>query len=393
LVRLFFPSFVFMSTGAQADDDGHNSATFHYANLAIMLCLATVGIYAVRTFAPPSGQWLLGPPPAGQPVANGAPSTLDCASQPLLSGPLNASQPPYFFPTQCALRAWSPAAAQDCLRGRRIFILGNSIARGFGFELLASFFEGPIVQRKDQKGECKPSCTIPLVWNAMDSFATNKDETNMSVELSWTQRLGPHMPWCDKHFDPCLPREPKQCLQDELSGSRPGDLLVTYMGLQYPYIWADWDAVQRTGKTLTCEGANADYREAFAAMSDDDFEQATVADLEHWVDAVESAWGGLPEHVFRVRLAPVGDYWASGKWAHRVAWLNGLFDTAVQGKQWGTVDQYGINQGPQWDYDEDRVVIPPHYSDHLHFGGVLSKVTWEVVLGRLCPHQVDDLQI
>lgn len=120
-------------------------------------------------------------------------------------------------------------------------------------------------------------------------------------------------------------------------------------------------------------------------MSEDDLEQATVADMRHFVDVVEGAWGGLPEHIFRLRLAPVGDYWASGRWAHRVAWFNDLFDTAVQGKRWGTIDQYGINQGPEWDFYENRVVISPHYGDHLHFGGVLSKVTREVVLGRLYP--------
>ena len=376
---------------------GSGPAPFHYAYLAIVLCLATVGVFAVRAFAPSGGQWLLGLP-EGQPGASVAPSALDCASQPLLSGPLNASQPPYFFPTQCALRAWSPAAAQRCLRGRRIFILGNSIARGFGFELLASFFEGPVVQRKDQKGECQPSCTIPLVWNDIASFASNKDEANMSVEFSWTQRLGPNMPWCPNHFDPCeAPKEPKECVGEELRGSRPGDLLIIYVGLLYPLTWADWETVQRTGTAEAwragggCDSKYVDFKEAFAAMTEDDLEQATVADMQHFVGAVEKAWGGLPEHVFRVRLAPVGDYWASGRWAHRVSWFNDLFDIAVQGKQWGTVDQYGINQGQEWDFDENRVVVPTHYSDHLHFGGVLSKVTWEVVLGRLCPLD-EDLQ-
>jgi hypothetical protein len=371
-----------MEAGLQQGKLGANEPSVPFKGLVHFAVLLT--LHAALSGLPRAEA----PPPAR---LRAAPSALDCASHTLLSGPLNASQPPYFFPSQCALREWSPAAAQRCLQGRRIFILGNSIARGFGFELLGSYYGGPIVQRADQKGECQPSCTIPLVWYDIASFAAAREGANMSVEFTWTQRLGPNLPWCNSHFEPChvAHKEPGECVREELSSSRPGDLLILYVGLLYPMTWADWDALQRTGKaTATCDGeANADYREKYAAMSELDLEKATSADMQHFVEAVDKGWKGLPEHVFRVRLAPVGDYWDSGVWAHRVTWFNDLFDVAAKGKQWGTVDQYGINQGSEWDRDEGRVVVPPHYGDHLHFMGVLSKVTWEVVLGRLCPLQ------
>jgi hypothetical protein len=361
------------------EEESHNPFCFSWQ----VLCLAIVTVGALA----PS--LLLGPA-APQPAIRAAPSALDCASHTLLSGPLNASQPPYFFPSQCALREWSPAAAQRCLKGRRIFILGNSIARGFGFELLGSYYGGPIVQRADQKGECQPSCTIPLVWNDIASFAAAREGANMSVEFTWTQRLGPNLPWCNSHFEP-LPqgaqgaRGVRSRGTELLAPRRPAD------PLRGPAVPAD---LVRLGRSAAhwqdhchLRDANADYREKYAAMSELDLEQATTADMQHFVEAVDKGWRGLPEHVFRVRLAPVGDYWDSGVWAHRVSWFNGLFDAAVKGKRWGTVDQYGINQGSEWDHDEGRVVVPPHYGDHLHFMGVLSRVTWEVVLGRLCPLQ------
>ena len=310
--------------------------------------------------------------PQGEALPSVPPS---CAAQPLLSGTLNASQPPYFFSDQCTLQTWGADDARRCLQGRRVFILGNSIARNLAFEALSSFFDGPTVLRQDQKAECQPSCTLPL----------SQAEANISVDFVWTQRLGPATPWCTRYPEPCYPRAPAACLGDTLVGSRPGDVLITYVGLHYPSLWADWEALQRTGQTLSCEGGNPDFREGLAAMADEEaFEEAAAADLEHWVGAVQGAWGGLPEHVFRVRLAPMGDLWGSGKWAHKIAWLNGLFDAATEGTQWSTVDQYGINQGAEWDNDDSRPVVPPHYSDHVHFPGMLAAVTWEVVLSQLC---------
>lgn len=49
-----------------------------------------------------------------------------------------------------------------------------------------------------------------------------------------------------------------------------------------------------------------------------------------------------------------------------------LFSPA--GTSWHTVDQYGINWGHE------------HlYADNVHFPGVLSDVTWNIVMSKLCP--------
>jgi len=230
-------------------------------------------------------------------------SPRSCAKEISLSGTLNESLPPYFFPEQCSLHTWNSASAQRCLQGRRIFILGNSIARGLAFEAFSSFFDGPKVLREDQKEECQPSCTVPL----------GQAEANVSVDFVWTQRLGPAAPWCTRYPEPCYPKAPDECLRDTFLGSRPGDVLITYVGLYYPSLWADWDNLKMTGMTLSCEDGNVDFREGLAALADEDaFELATATDLEHWVDAVQGAWGGLPEHVFRVRLAPLGNYDGTG---------------------------------------------------------------------------------
>lgn len=49
------------------------------------------------------------------------------------------------------------------------------------------------------------------------------------------------------------------------------------------------------------------------------------------------------------------------------------------GTPWHTVDQYGINWGHE------------HlYADNVHFPGVLSDVTWNIVMSKLCPLNASD---
>jgi len=157
------------------------------------------------------------------------------------------------------------------------------------------------------------------------------------------------------------------------------------MGLQYVYVWGEWEALRTTGDLSYSRECTTEFRNSLKKVAtEEDFGKMTAADMLSWVDSVRAAWGGQPEHVFRLRLAPAGKYPVTDTWAHKISWFNDIIDEAAEGIGWSTVDQYGINQGDLWDIEEIRPVIPPHYGDNIHFPGLLSIVTWEVIFGRIC---------
>lgn len=303
-----------------------------------------------------------------------------CAEQPYLLGSLNVSLPPFFFPTQCSLKPWSQAEAIKCLKGRRIFLVGNSIARFFSYEAWSSFYNGTVTSKTEQKQECASNpCIFPI-----------PEEANVSLAFLWAHRLGTGLPWCSEAFYEPLgyPRAPKLVLEEFLAQSAPGDILITYMGLQYVYVWGEWKALQTTGNLHYARGCSSDFKDALRALNnEEEFAQMTADDTASWVKSVQASWAGKTEHIFRVRLAPAGNYPYTDNWAHKIGWFNEILDENTQNTGWSVVDQYAINQGDAWDSwykEESRPPFPPHYSDNIHFPGVLSIVTWEIILGKMC---------
>ena len=63
--------------------------------------------------------------------------------------------PPYWIPncTNNDIRVFGRASVEKCLKGRTIYVIGNSIARGALFGIL-EILGGVSVSRQDQKSQC-----------------------------------------------------------------------------------------------------------------------------------------------------------------------------------------------------------------------------------------------
>ena len=69
--------------------------------------------------------------------------------------------PPFWLPncTSNEIHVFGPASIEKCLKGKTIYVIGNSIARGVLFELL-EMLGGASVSREDQKGQCTKLNTV-----------------------------------------------------------------------------------------------------------------------------------------------------------------------------------------------------------------------------------------
>jgi len=289
------------------------------------------------------------------------------AAVPLAGAPLASA--PWFAPAGCALAPFSVAAARRCLAARRVFILGNSVARGLQFEALAEFGDaGSVVPRLQQKMLCEAS-------RDFDEACRARLYEGGATELAYYDAHAFHgvarSPLLPRGFDPCHARHATtlDCLRGALAGAARGDVLVFVMGLSYA----------KTRRAVMAAGNQS--ADEWAAWLDDG--------LAEWRAAVAAAWKGAPDDVFRARLAHVRPWLDGGAglapaaraereaaqaaFAAAVPLVNAAMDRAFRAEPWGIVDQWAINEG----HDE-------LYNDEVHFQGPLSRAAWSVVLNSLC---------
>ena len=155
-------------------------------------------------------------------------------SAPPLTGTFDLARPPYFFPKGCAIYGRNATQARACLAGRRIFVLGNSVARAYVFELPTVLDAGGREDRAEQKRTCSKmasrgtqaqhatSCALDFVGGGRVSFL-------------WRQVLGevaPDFPIAaEGEF--CFNVTARECHAAFFDGSRPGDVLLITQGLLY----------------------------------------------------------------------------------------------------------------------------------------------------------------
>lgn len=259
--------------------------------------------------------------------------------------------PPYFTPRDCAVTAWTGESAARCLAGRNVYVFGNSVARGFVYRAAEDFADATPVDRQRQKEACdkaaddRPdySCVIPLPANGS------------ALRFTWLQTFEHNPPGMPG--DRCVPKwRNSECLVPLLHDSKPGDLLIFYLGLHL--------AIHR--------------RDVLTANATFDFEAYVRATMAQWRATVGSAWHGNPWDVFRVRVAPLHESTMGQGFNAAVEALNVAADSAFHDAGWSVIDQWGINQGQLSLYD-----------DHVHFfekdGGPLSRAFWNVLLSSACP--------
>jgi hypothetical protein len=286
----------------------------------------------------------------------------DCARVVPLAGNFDRDTPPFFFPSPdvCALKAYNHSEGRACLSGRKVYVLGNSIARGFQFELLAMYgdAEAGAVSRTEQKIFCQSA------WEANGQPCTLQLSADSPVRY-WDM----HLFMADDALDirdPCRLgyASTLDCLEFVLADSAPGDILVFYLG-----------------------GSYAKYRydlKRSELNSSEAWEEWLELSAQHFKGALNEAWKGEARDVFHVRLAHIQQWFAHWNptqamldnqkvFMDTIPLVNRVLDRAFEDAPWSVVDQWGINEGR----DEE-------YTDEVHFQGLLSRVFWHVVLSSVC---------
>lgn len=249
-----------------------------------------------------------------------------------MDGSFNLTVPPYFFPKGCALHARTAAQARACLAGRRIFVLGNSVARAYVFELPAVLDAGGREQRAEQKRSCSKvsngdqaqhanSCSLDLVDGVRAAFL-------------WRQVFGEVAPGfpiaAEGEF--CYGMPARDCHAAFFNGSRAGDVLLITQGLLY---------ARYPMETLGFGIPSTALPPAADA--------ALVRDAGILVSHVRELFRGT--HVIAVNTAPMVrrsyegvfvDEWPSGTNA-RAKLLNARLKRVWEAERWPVIDQATMN--------------------------------------------------
>jgi hypothetical protein len=283
-----------------------------------------------------------------------------------------------FAPTGCAYRAWGLEAARGCLRGRHLYVVGNSVARDFFFQALSGLCQLP----RDRGAEmgCKRSATGCAVGCA--AF-------NISGTFAFSNSLGPPLPGYLYHDADACPQPVEDCTRSLLAASREGDALVFLHGLSLA-----WEAKHMTAgvgappqqQPLGPAGLGPQLLPSERLAFEGLVAQAGAA----WRGTVQRAWRGSPGHVFRLRLAPWSlgntsfdhgqDRAFLGAAAGLLGAVNEGLDAAFAGAGWGTVDQWGVNGALHEDAGGNRA----HYADFVHYEGEPHDAALNIVLTGLC---------
>lgn len=284
------------------------------------------------------------------------------------------------FSTQsCRYVRWNISAARQCMRGRRLFTVGNSVAREFHFNTLSAFCEklcdGLTVEKarcREERGLCSERCN-----GALDStFGT-------AFSYIFQNRMGPLPPGFNYHQPDACPDSAEDCIDQALNGSLPGDVLVFFNGLHLA--WEFKHVTRLNVNVAPPPGAGYGAPEVreypiFDAIGKD---AATS-----WRSILKRSWKGRASDVFRVRLAPLcidncnpmiytREFLESTSTISNR--LNNLFDDQFASEPWGVVDQWAINNAMQ-----PGSGYLPHYRDFVHYEHDPLDVTFDMILSRLC---------
>lgn len=249
---------------------------------------------------------------------------------------------PYFVPDAGCLRAVDAAVARACLRGRTIWFVGNSVARGFAFELATRVYGAEVVDRVLQKFLCEDRLLPCSIYSSPE----------VDIRFFWVQTFSPD----SSHYsypDRCTSRNQDECLGEMFVASKPRDILAFLIGHD--------DAVHA--------GSSGP-----AAI-----DTHVRADALKWKASLSKNWHGEFNNIFRIRASPLSDESLGGDDTmtnFNIPIVNAAADSAFDDAPWHTIDQYGINMAA-----ERRSV---YYQDHIHFAGNLSYVPSIVILNSVC---------
>ena len=271
---------------------------------------------------------------------------------------------PYFTPSNCRTRTWTGAQAAACLQGVRVFILGNSVARNYAYEL-GSLFDGYIpngsfmhdgrpLDRVQQKQACAKAPRTDQAALAQSCVVDFHPITSVSfMWRQWFMQPPPTDTSTAAEGDFCLGADPIACLRDFLAPSRTGDMLIVSLGLAYArYLPRHLDASPAMlQRYIRCE--------AWA-----------------FVEAISRLFRG--SSVLVVNTTPMMREDPGPSPNKRAVIINAAESAVFHEAGWPVLDQWSINWG-QW----------KQYADHVHFptapGACLTQAMWQHALSLVCP--------
>jgi hypothetical protein len=312
--------------------------------------------------------------------------------------------PPYWELPNCSTRYYSSKAIAKCMKGRTLYVIGNSVPRQAAFDMI-ELLGGGSVDREHQKEACPKhagdwpsSCHseyqgvqfkyLYIQW--FDGFDyTNRSGFPFYFQRVWdaniqnytliTGRLPDAAPghgvhkdnvplspgyvnnlyWSD---DNCRGQEMRSCLAKFFQGSTENDILIFTMGMAYPI--PDKQELLNIKQQVLNDGKPATDMTSFLISSAVNF-KGHVAAL-------------FKGQVFRVSLAAANPHgfanFQTAYWERADKILGQLWKMSDEAKPWYSIDQWAINANRFH-----------HYNDIVHFNGVLTHAMLYQVFTELCP--------
>jgi len=283
---------------------------------------------------------------------------------------LNDSSTATYTTNSCRLPPF-PAKEEmtQCLTGRKVFLLGNSIARQFAYHVPILLGKtGDIPDRESQKKHCQKEyggggCAIDAPFNVtVRSFWVmywnEKPTAALSNMTSWENSWLP---------DICGPLGIAKCLQDVVFKEfqpQPWDFLVTSIGAMYALA----DPVGLNPPDIT-SWRKHELR-AFILELDKVFKGSVI-----WMTTSKFViHPGKPVYP----PFPFILLYGNARFKKLDAEIAPII---MEETNWTIYDGHHIN-GPLTD---DIQYKKDFFADHIHFPGRLTHLGWQFILGNVCP--------
>lgn len=252
-----------------------------------------------------------------------------------------------FVPENCRINYYSMPQKIDCLANRKVWMIGNSIARQYAFHLVnqAEETKHKVYSRKEEKQRC-PKESKGLFMHGSCSFHLPK---NISILNSWIVYFydNPDNKWAQ---DICSSAQMKtnECLHSiGLFNSTKNDILIFNFGIVY----ALWDP-------------------------------PNVTDIPKWQrQRINSFIDYLSQHfkgtTIWMNVTPAKKDQFGQNFDARVIEVNKrISNILLKNKKFKVFDNWSVNN--------HIVDKEGFYADVIHFPGELTELGWNIMLTEIC---------
>ena len=267
------------------------------------------------------------------------------------SGPLSADAP---APTFLSL--------ERCLARRRVYVWGNSVSRGFAFELSPMLDNSARVSREEQKARC---AKLPDPSGDRCNGAAGDSTTILYAWIQWFDssqfRPAPSTPPLPEYdvvsnkvgdlVDICGVESPRDCFGRLLKDATADDIFLINLG--YVYAIMDPHSVPKNQQRLWHQA----HVRTFIALLKELF----------------------PGTVVYMNVAPALVTSASSSWTdvRTMAWNEMIMPLLLVETDWLVFDLWSV---------VSEFVGSPLFEDRIHFPGRLTQIGWGFLEQMLC-HQ------